>query len=236
MNEETRLKLSAYLDGALPAEQAAALELDIAKSPELLRELEELKAVSKLVKDLPKEPLPVGFLQRLERRRAEGGAPAERRDWVFLHPTYRPVAAALSGFIVALVVWDKVADKSSVVMPYAAVAVKNAADAPPVQYELADKVSRAQKASADSPAIGGVAAPEFHPPSVPITEDESRAALIARRERARAKGRPLLEGAAEPLSMDALGSGGAGAALAAQGSAPAAPAAAPQAEPAARAS
>lgn len=225
MNDETRQKLSAYLDGALPAAEASALELQIAKSPELLRELEELKAVSRLLKDLPREPLPTGFLQRLERRRAAGDAPSERQDWVFLHPTYRPVAAALSGFIVALVVWDKVADKSSVVLPYAGVAVMNAADAPPVQYELADKVSRERQPADAGSALGGVAAPEFHPPSVPISEDDGRAAIVARRERVRAKGSPILAEAVAPVqTLDALGTGAGAAAFSAPAAAPAAPA------------
>jgi hypothetical protein len=224
MNDETRQKLSAYLDGGLPAAEAAALELQIAKSPELLKELEELKAVSKLLKDLPREPLPTGFLQRLERRRAAGDAPSERQDWVFLHPTYRPVAAALSGFIVALVVWDKVADKSAVVLPYAGIAVKTAADAPPVQFELADKVSNASQEAEAGTAIGGVAAPQFHPPSVEISEDDSSAAIVARRERARAKGSPILAEAVAPVqTLDALGSGG-GAAASAPAALPAAPA------------
>lgn len=220
MNEKTREKLSAYLDGALPAAEAAALELDIAKSPALLRELEELRAVARLVKDLPREPLPVGFMQRLERRRAAAAAP-ERRDWVFLHPSFRPVAAVLSGFIVALVIWDKVADKSGIVLPHDGVAVRTAAEAPPVQYELADKASRAQSADDDA---RGAAAPEFRPPTVAISEDDARAALVARRERARAKGRPLLESADASLhTLDALGTGGSETAAVAPAAAPAAP-------------
>lgn len=227
MNDELREKLSAYLDGALPAAQAAALELEIAKSPELLRELEELKAVSKLVKDLPKEPLPTGFLQRLERRRAAGNAPAER-DWVFLAPAYRPFAAALSGFIVALVVWDKVGGKTEVVLPYHdGAAVRTAADAPPVQYELADKVSAPR--SPDAAAVTGVAAPTMHPPAVELLEDDKRAAIVARRERVRAPGAPL-EG--EPLAMSRAGGGGAQD-FAPAASAPAAPAAKRQASVAA---
>ena len=95
MNEELKQKVTAYLDGALPAAEAAAFEREIAKSPELLAELEEQRAVSKLLKDLPREKLPVGFMQRLERRRAGGDARPEP-EWVFLAPAYRPFAAALS--------------------------------------------------------------------------------------------------------------------------------------------
>jgi hypothetical protein len=194
MNDELRQKLSEYLDGVLPAAEAAALERAIAKSPELLAELEELRAVSKLVKDLPREPLPAGFRARLERRRAAEDAPAsERTDWVFLAPAYRPFAAALSGLIVAVVVWDKVGPRQEAVIPYDHVAVLGADSAPPVQYELAKKIGLGVEMDRTASEEGGVRAdkPEFLPPAVEVPEDERQAALVAKRERVRAKGGPL---------------------------------------------
>lgn len=221
MNDELREKLSAYLDGALPAAQARALELDIAKSPELLRELEELKAVSKLLKDLPKEPLPVGFMQRLQRRRAGLDAPAEDRNWVFLSPTYRPFAAALSGLIVAVVIWDKVGEKTPVVPYYDGAAVLTAADAPPTQYELADKISSGKTAASDS-SVAGAAALEVHSPRVEVPADDKRADMVARRERVRAPGAPLAAEADMAQHSFAGGGGLSGAAPAAFAPAPAA--------------
>ncbi len=215
MNDELREKLSAYLDGALPAAEASALEREIARSPELLRELEDLQAVSKLVKDLPKEPLPVGFMQRLERRRQGGDAPAERRDWIFISPTYRPYAAALSGLIVAVAVWDKVGERAPIELPYDGVAVKTAAEAPPAQFDLAAKISAGKSAPADA-AVEGAAAPTMYPPAVPLSDDERQAAIVARRERVRAPGAPLTTGSDDGVAMDsAFGGVGAGAPAAA---------------------
>lgn len=199
MNDETRQKLSAYLDGALPAEQARALEQELAGSPELARELAALQAVSRLIKDLPREPLPAGFLQRLQRRRAAQDAPAASRNWVFLAPAYRPFAAALSGLIVAIVVWDKVGERSEIVAPYDGVAVKTAAEAPPAQFDFSRQVSGAKSAPL---GIAGVSAPEFHPPSVKIPEDKISADMVARRENARAKGSPMEEAAAPAPKLD----------------------------------
>lgn len=214
MNDEQRQKLTAYLDGALPAAEAAAFELEIAKSPELLAELEEQRAVSKMLKDLPREKLPVGFMQRLQRRReAPDAAPA--REWVLLPPGLRPVAAALSGLIVAVVVWDKVGERPLPVLPYEHAAVKSAADAPPVQFDLAKNLAPASGAARDAgsggsadkkESAGGFAAteaPGFHPPSVEIPEDQARAAIVARRERARAKGRPIEADADEAAAASA---------------------------------
>lgn len=248
MNDDKRQKLSEYLDGALPAAEAAALEMEIAKSPELLAELEELKAVAKLVKDLPNEPLPTGFRQRLQRRMDAGDAPAERRDWVFLAPAYRPFAAALSGLIVAIVVWDKVGERPLPVLPYDGAAVRTAAEAPASQVDLSKQIAGGGKA-AGARSIGesldylrqkeelekslplrdedkaqdrkddGFAATEaldIRPPAVELPTDAGREALVAKRERVRAKGMPLTEGSLSSLGESAqapMGLAGSGAGL-----------------------
>lgn len=232
MNEEQKQKLSTYLDGALPAEEAAAFELEIAKSPELLAGLEELRAVSKMLKELPREPLPAGFLQRLQRRREAAGAP-EPRDWVFLAPAYRPVAAALSGLIVAIVVWDKVDDKPLPPPPYDHVAVKSAAEAPPTQYDLSRNLSaRGLKAPAQGPSQGAqtgetrFAAPleaEFQPPAVELPDGERQEALVAKRERARAKGGPLGAGETSEVAAETAAPASPGVAALRGGASPAAP-------------
>lgn len=219
MNEELKQKVTAYLDGALPAAQAAAFELEIAKSPELLAELEEQRAVSKMLKELPREKLPVGFLQRLERRRAGGQAEREP-EWVFLAPAYRPFAAALSGLIVAVVVWDKVGERTLPVIPYEHAAVKTAADAPPVQFELAKNIAPAASGALSNDAKkesdAGYAAtedPGYAPPAVELPDDQRRQALVAKRERARAKGQPI--GIDEPpAGAIAAGEAGGGSAAA----------------------
>ena len=106
MNDETREQLSAYLDGALTETERRDLDARLAASAELRGALEDLRAVSRAVKDLPKEPLPAGFMARFQARRARGDEP--RREWVFLPPQARPVVAALSFGVVALMIWDKV--------------------------------------------------------------------------------------------------------------------------------
>jgi hypothetical protein len=51
-------RLSAWLDGELPLEERAQLEREINESPELQRELDELRQVSDLVQGLPKQAAP----------------------------------------------------------------------------------------------------------------------------------------------------------------------------------
>ena len=135
MNDSDREKLSAYLDGALPDAERRAVEVEISRSEEMRLELEALRAVSASVKGLPKEPLPAGFMARLEARRArEESAPP--REYFILPPSYRPLAFALSTAVVALVVWDKTRTPEELIVPRAGwdsevVSVKSAAEAPP---------------------------------------------------------------------------------------------------------
>jgi len=134
MNDAIREKLSAYLDGALPDAERRAVEVEISRSEEMRLELEALRAVSASVKGLPKEPLPAGFMARLEARRARDAKP--ERDYLILPPAYRPLAFALSTAVVALVVWDKTRAPEEMIVPRVGwdsekVAVKSAAEAPP---------------------------------------------------------------------------------------------------------
>lgn len=134
MNDSDREKLSAYLDGALPDAERRAVEVEISRSEEMRLELEALRAVSASVKGLPKEPLPPGFMARLEARRARDAKP--ERDYLILPPAYRPLAFALSTAVVALVVWDKTRAPEELIVPRVGwdnekVAVKSAAEAPP---------------------------------------------------------------------------------------------------------
>jgi hypothetical protein len=137
MTDETREQLSAYLDGALPEAERAELQARLAASAELRGALEDLKSVSSAVKNLPKAPLPSGFMARLSARRARGDAP--RTDWVFLPPEVRPVVAAMSCGVVALAIWNKVAVPPEV-KPVHAVGyapVYDKASAPVSQVDLA---------------------------------------------------------------------------------------------------
>lgn len=144
MNDSTREKLSAYLDGALSDMERRAVEVEVSRSEELRLELEALRAVSAAVKGLPKEELPAGFRARLDARIAREGA-APEREYFILPPAYRPLAFALSTAVVALVVWDRTVPQQEALSPRAGwdsetVAVKSAADAPP-SVDVSGRVS-----------------------------------------------------------------------------------------------
>jgi len=160
MNDITREKLSAYLDGALSDMERRSIEVEVSRSEELRLELEALRAVSAAVKGLPKEELPSGFRARLDARIAREGA-APEREYFILPPAYRPLAFALSTAVVALVVWDRTVPRPDEISPRAGwdgetVAVKSAADAPP-SVDVSGRVSSLAGAGAK---LGDEAAPK----------------------------------------------------------------------------
>lgn len=173
MNDETLELLSAYLDGALPAAERAALEARLVASPELRRELDELRAVAQAVKDLPKEPLPPGFLARFQARKAAGAAP--KADWVFLPPAARPIAFALSSAVVALFIWNKttVAPEEPLLHPPGAAAVSDMKGSPVAQLDFAGRVSGEKSGAATSAAVAQNAMGVSGAVSDPIHRDES---------------------------------------------------------------
>jgi len=151
MNDETRERLSAYLDGALPEDQRRELETRLASSEELRGELEELRAVSRAVRELPKAPPPPGFLARLEARRARGDAPRPDRAWVFLPPAARPFALALSCGIVALWIWQDTVVRIPIPVPAPPAAqLETAASAPISQLNVSAAAAGSLKSSADA--------------------------------------------------------------------------------------
>jgi hypothetical protein len=213
MNDETLELLSAYLDGALPEAERRALEARLAASADLRRELEDLRSVSKAVKDLPKQPLPPGFIARLQSRRARGEKP--RQNWVFLPPAMRPVALALSCGIVALVIWDKVAVEppEAPIHPQYAAKLETAANAPTSQFDVSRRALGGGGASAldgssaerSLSVAGAVSEPVRRGdvlPSLQESDDKAAAPALAAKSglssgagrfgsRARAAGRPF---------------------------------------------
>lgn len=142
MTDETREELSAYLDGALPEMERRDLETRLAASAELRGALEDLRAISKSVKDLPKEPLPPGFMTRFQARRARGDAP--RENWVFLPPAARPLVGALSVGVIALMIWGKIRPmQEQLLHPDDAATVATPGNAPVSQLDLHGAISGA---------------------------------------------------------------------------------------------
>lgn len=216
MNDETREQLSAYLDGALPDGERRELESRLAASAELRGALEDLRSVSRAVKDLPKEPLPPGFMARFEGRRARGDSP--RADWVFLPPAARPLVAALSVGVVALMIWDKVAvsPEQALLHPAEAAKVYAPDSAPVAQLDLTRGVATGASGSASSDAksleIAGAAAAPARAADKPAVienpagggaDDEMKAAAnmtgvaAVRGSSARAAGAPVAAPAAQ---------------------------------------
>ena len=222
MNDETREQLSAYIDGALPDGERRELESRLAASAELRGALEDLRSVSRAVKDLPQEPLPAGFMTRFAGRRARGEAP--RADWVFLPPQARPLVAALSVGVIALVIWNKVTvpPEEMPMHPAEAAKVYAPGSAPVAQLDLTRGMISGASGSVSSDAksleiAGAAAAPERAADKMAVIESdgglatEMKAAAngvaAVRGANARASGTPIAAqqaapGAAEPQLTD----------------------------------
>lgn len=99
--------LAAHASGDAPADRRAGLDEHLAGCAECRRELDALKAVSKMVKDLPQAELPVGFMARLERRRRaeeEGPAVVPALPW----SPWRLAGFTATGLLVGLVFFREV--------------------------------------------------------------------------------------------------------------------------------
>lgn len=102
-------ELSAYIDGQLPAGERERVDAHLKACGECRAELGELQNVSRLMAALPRKPLPAGFMERLERRRAqEKGAEKEEAapgfGWLGLPP--RRLAFSMATVLVAFVAFE----------------------------------------------------------------------------------------------------------------------------------
>jgi anti-sigma factor RsiW len=181
MNDQLRELLSAYLDGALSEPARREVEARLQNSEEMRRQLADLRAVAEAVRALPKQPAPQDLAARVLLRRSAGETP--RRDWVFLPPSLRPAAFALSFGVVALFLWQNAVVREPMVLPAPpAPQLKSASNAPLSQVNVSGPAA-GLPAGADeqaaSAALGLAAAPSAGP------------SLI----HARAKGRALDEAA-----------------------------------------
>lgn len=60
--------ITAYLDAELPEEDAAAFEAQLARDPEAMSEVEQLRKVMSLVSSLPEVQAPPDFYEKVSRR------------------------------------------------------------------------------------------------------------------------------------------------------------------------
>ncbi|HVE14942.1 MAG TPA: zf-HC2 domain-containing protein [Elusimicrobiota bacterium] len=105
MDAHIKELISAYLDKALPEAERARVEAHAAACAECRAELEDTRRVSAMVAGLPKRELPVGFMERLQRRRAAEESPASAVSW-FPAPA-RMAAFAAAGLVAGLIVYQK---------------------------------------------------------------------------------------------------------------------------------
>jgi anti-sigma factor RsiW len=98
--EQIRQSLSAHLDNELPPSEASAVSAHLAGCPGCAAELDGLKRASRMVRDLPLKPLPLGFLTRL-RAKADAGAAAPAVSWLGPRPLAFAAAAIVAGLVIA---------------------------------------------------------------------------------------------------------------------------------------
>lgn len=118
---QMRSLLPEYLDRELSPPEASRVEAHVASCAACRGELSELKAVSRSVTSLPRQPLPNGFLQRLDRRRQK--EPSKPSAPLFSPPA-RAAAFAFSAAIIILFILPRFpalrSDEASVAAPQAA--------------------------------------------------------------------------------------------------------------------
>lgn len=201
MTEHIKPLLADYLDGELSPPEMERVSTHCAGCGDCRRELDELKSVSQAVCSLPRKALPVGFMQRLERRRRQPDA--EPRQAFILPRPARAAAFALSAGLVLMTAYDRLGSRFGAKdatlaspdltldePPLAKAQAKPAlqlAKAPgaPLGEDAAGLRAQAQAvalAKAAVPPAGRVAAPA-EPAAAPITNEELAAALEAEKKR-----------------------------------------------------
>lgn len=99
--EAAQAAFSEQIDAALPEGAAGELTAHLTDCPECAKSLEALRAVGRLLRELPRKPLPAGFLTRLSAKRTAAAPP-----WPL--PSFFPfqtAAAAACVMLVAVVVF-----------------------------------------------------------------------------------------------------------------------------------
>jgi anti-sigma factor RsiW len=188
MNAHPREALEELLDGELTAERRGEVEAHVARCRDCGAELARLREVSAAVRSLPERPLPAGFLQRLQRRRA---APAPSPGPRYLLPApARYAAFALSSVIVSFWVYEKARVAFPVVGYGAASSLSDSDRLPSAALSPADaEAGRAARAKAESAA------------ALAAAQAAAEGRGVNSRRLARASGQPLFAGVAAPGTL-----------------------------------
>lgn len=131
-------RLSAYLDGELPPREAARLEARLRQEPQLRRALEDLRATSRLLRELPTVRPPRSFTLTPEMVGAR-----ERRSWRFPALSF---ATALAAVAFACVLGLDLVARTAPMAAQAPFAVEGVMESPP------EATVAALEAPAEAPA------------------------------------------------------------------------------------
>lgn len=206
MSEHIKPLLQEYVDKELSPPEMERVSLHVAECRGCRTELEDLQSICRAVGSLSKKPLPVGFMQRLERRRKE--APAPSRVGIF---PLKATAFAFSAAVVLLVARQKMDDMFPVVLKGAAANMDMTLDQPAPAKTAAK--SKADVLAREAAAVQAAAAPaEPEQPHVKLAKaagaplgeaDQLAAAKAAPRMRA-APAAPAANAAPAPVTNEEI--------------------------------
>ncbi len=163
--------LSEYIDGGLAEPARRRVEDHLSACGGCRAALEELREVCRMLKCLPREPLPPGFLQRLERRRRE--TPDSAPSSFLLPYPARMAAYAASAAVVMLVGYDAIRPKEPTIAPAPSPRAFEQASAVPMK--TAKLAARRAAPAASYDAAGGLSGP------APVEKPEAGYASAAAR-------------------------------------------------------
>ncbi len=202
MSDPIKPLLGEYVDQELSPPERQRVEAHLSSCSDCRAELAELRAVSGALHGLGAQALPVGFMQRLERRRAE---PAAQKSAGWLPAPARLAAFAASAAIAVIVLYDRlptlfpvagvslVSGAASDLQPVPASALKTppaAAAREAAEPQPMHKLARAKgepifNASAPAPSLAPAAAPSralAAPASAAASNEQLHARLEAEKK------------------------------------------------------
>ncbi|MBI4347784.1 MAG: zf-HC2 domain-containing protein [Elusimicrobia bacterium] len=170
MKEHAKDRLSAFIDGRLPDAERRMVEAHVERCAECGAELKDLRSLTRLLAASPAQPLPVGFRERLERRRrSEAAAEREPPRW-FLPKPARMLAFGMSAAVVCLVAYDALKGPGRLAAPLEADVEKAASSRLAKEADEPAAPASAPQAAASAPlsAERGSAAKLEKAPGSPI--------------------------------------------------------------------